>query len=92
MPSRVFRGKFVVGLKLAFRQRKLLFPGSLKQFPGEKAFHAFLRPLSRQDWVVRAKRPPASSGICFMEAQFMEYSASIRHASASRVLTLRFIC
>jgi hypothetical protein len=55
--SRIFRGKFVAGLKLAFRQRKLLFPGSLKQLAGEKAFHAFLRPLFRQDWVVYAKRP-----------------------------------
>ena len=57
MLSRVFRGKFVAGLKLAFRQRKLLFPGSLKPLAGEKAFHAFLRPLFRQDWVVYAKRP-----------------------------------
>src|SRR5216683_5797863 len=55
--SRIFRGKFVAGLKLAFHQRKLLFPGSLKQLAGEKAFHAFLRPLFRQDWVVYAKRP-----------------------------------
>jgi predicted Zn-ribbon and HTH transcriptional regulator len=55
--SRVFRGKFVAGLKLAFRQRKLLFPGSLKPLAVEKAFHAFLRPLFRQDWVVYAKRP-----------------------------------
>jgi predicted Zn-ribbon and HTH transcriptional regulator len=55
--SRVFRGKFVAGLKLAFRQRKLLFPGSLKPLAAEKAFHAFLRPLFRQDWVVYAKRP-----------------------------------
>ena len=55
--SRVFRGKFVTGLKLAFRQRKLLFPGSLKPLANEKAFHAFLRPLFRQDWVVYAKKP-----------------------------------
>lgn len=55
--SRVFRGKFAAGLQLAFRQRKLLFPGSLKPLAGEKAFHAFLRPLFRQDWVVYAKRP-----------------------------------
>ncbi len=55
--SRVFRGKFVAGLKLAFRQRKLLFPGSLKPLAVEKAFHAFLRPLFRKDWVVYAKRP-----------------------------------
>jgi len=57
--SRVFRGKFVTGLKLAFRQRKLLFPGSLKPLANEKAFHAFLRPLFRQDLVVYAKSPSA---------------------------------
>jgi len=55
--SRVFRGKFVAGLKHAFRQGKLLFPGSVKRLAEEKAFHAFLRPLFRQDWVVYAKRP-----------------------------------
>jgi hypothetical protein len=55
--GRVFRGKFVDGLKSAFHQGKLIFPGSVKQLAEEKAFHAFLRPLFRQDWVVYAKRP-----------------------------------
>jgi hypothetical protein len=53
--GRVFRGKFVSGLKRAFRQGELVFPGGLAG-KGE-AFHAFLRPLFRQDWVVYAKRP-----------------------------------
>jgi len=55
--SRVFRGQFVAGLKRAFRQGKLSFPGSLQPLGREKAFPAFLRPLFRQDWVVYAKRP-----------------------------------
>jgi hypothetical protein len=55
--SRVFRGKFVAGLKQAFGDGKLLFPGSLRGLGEQKAFHAFLRPLFRQDWVVYAKRP-----------------------------------
>jgi len=55
--SRVFRGKFVAGLKRAFRKGKLLFPGSLKALEGEKTFAAFLRKLFRQDWVVYAKPP-----------------------------------
>jgi hypothetical protein len=55
--SRVFRGKFVAGLKGTFRQGKLVFPGSLQPLAKKKAFHAFLRPLFRQDWVVYAKRP-----------------------------------
>ena len=55
--SRVFRGKFVAGLKRALRKGELLFPGSLKTLEGEKTFAAFLRKLFRQDWVVYAKRP-----------------------------------
>jgi hypothetical protein len=55
--SRVFRGKFVAGLKRAFQKRKLVFPGSLQPLAQDKAFRAFLRPLFRQDWVVYAKRP-----------------------------------
>jgi hypothetical protein len=55
--SRVFRGKFVAGLKRAFHKKELLFPGSLKALEGEKPFGAFLRQLFRQDWVVYAKPP-----------------------------------
>jgi hypothetical protein len=55
--SRVFRGKFTAGLKCAFHQGKLVFPGTLKPLAEAKAFHAFLRPLFHHDWVVYAKRP-----------------------------------
>lgn len=55
--SLVFRGKFVAGLKRAFRHGKLVFPGNLKAVSTEKSFRAFLRPLFRQDWVVYAKPP-----------------------------------
>jgi hypothetical protein len=55
--SRVFRGKFVAGLKGAFGDGQLRFPGSLRGLGDQQAFHAFLRPLFRQDWVVYAKRP-----------------------------------
>jgi Putative transposase/Transposase zinc-binding domain len=55
--GRVFRGKFVAGLKRAFRRGELRFPGILKPLAQEKAFHAFLRSLYRNDWVVYAKRP-----------------------------------
>ena len=54
---RVFRGKFVDGLKDAFHQGKLVFPGSLRPLAAEKAFAAFLRPLFRKEWVVYSKRP-----------------------------------
>jgi ribosome modulation factor len=55
--SRVFRGKFIAGLKSALQQRKLLFPGSVKRLAEKKAFYAFLRPLFRQDWVIYTKKP-----------------------------------
>jgi hypothetical protein len=55
--SRVFRGKFIAGLKRLFRSGKLILAGNLKPLAKPKAFFAFLRPLFRKDWVVYAKRP-----------------------------------
>jgi hypothetical protein len=55
--SRVFRGKFVAGLKHAFRTGELLLPGALQSLADEKAFNAFLRTLYRHDWVVHVKPP-----------------------------------
>ena len=55
--SRVFRGKFLAGLKQAFRQGELCLPGRLKPLEQDKAFRIFLRSLFRQDWVAYAKRP-----------------------------------
>ncbi len=55
--SRVFRGKFVAGLKRAFLKGELLFPSSLKALEAKKTFATFLRKLFRQDWVVYAKPP-----------------------------------
>ncbi len=53
----VFRGKFVNGLKQAFRDGQLNFRGDLKLLAQPKIFAAWLRPLYRQDWVVYLKRP-----------------------------------
>jgi Putative transposase/Transposase zinc-binding domain len=55
--SRVFRGKFVAGLRHLFRQGELCLPGTLKPLAQEKVFRSFLRSLFRQDWVVYAKPP-----------------------------------
>jgi Putative transposase/Transposase zinc-binding domain len=55
--SRVFRGKFVAGLRRAFRQDKLVFFGPCQPLMQERAFSVFLRTLFREDWVVYAKRP-----------------------------------
>jgi hypothetical protein len=55
--SRVFRGKFVAGLKRAFRKGELIFPNTLKALAQARAFRSFLRSLYRNDWVVYAKPP-----------------------------------
>jgi len=55
--SRVFRGKFVFGLKQAFQKGDLCLPGPLQPLKRRETFHAFLRTLFRQDWVVYAKPP-----------------------------------
>jgi hypothetical protein len=41
--SRVFRGKFIAGLKRAFRDGELSFPGSIRHLADEKAFHSLSR-------------------------------------------------
>jgi hypothetical protein len=55
--SRVFRGKFVAGLKRLSRTGQLVCAGKLKALANRSAFDAFLRPLFRKDWVVYAKPP-----------------------------------
>jgi hypothetical protein len=53
----VYRGKLVAGLREAFRDGRLSFPGALAPLATESAFRAFLRSLYRQRWVVYAKPP-----------------------------------
>jgi hypothetical protein len=55
--SRVFRGKFVAGLKTAFHAGTLQFHGHLLPLAEPRAFAAWLRVLFRHDWVVYSKRP-----------------------------------
>jgi hypothetical protein len=54
---RVFRGKFVAGLRQAFRDGLLHFQGDLTPLAQPKIFSSWLRPLFRKDWVVYSKRP-----------------------------------
>jgi hypothetical protein len=53
--SRVFRGKFVAGLKRSHLQ--LTLSGALQPLRQDRAFASFLRTLFRQDWVVYLKPP-----------------------------------
>jgi len=58
--SRVFRGKFVAGLKRLYRRKKLRCAGPSARLAEEKQFRQLLRRLHRQDWVAYAK--PAFGG------------------------------
>jgi len=55
--SPVFRGKFVAGLRQAFRDGRLHCGGKLAPLAQPKTFAAWLRLLFRKDWVVYAKPP-----------------------------------
>ncbi len=55
--SRVFRGKFVAGLKALYQTSKLKFFGHLQPLAHTAAFEQLLNQSVRQDWVVYAKRP-----------------------------------
>jgi len=55
--ARVFRGKFLAGLKAAFHEGKLEFHGHLASLAEPCRFAAWLRFLFRHDWGVYSKRP-----------------------------------
>jgi hypothetical protein len=55
--GRVFRGKFVAGLKSAFQHGQLRFSGDLTLLAQPKIFASWLRPLFRKDWGVYSKPP-----------------------------------
>jgi hypothetical protein len=54
---RLFRGKFVAGLRSAFQHGQLYFSDNLSLLAQPKIFAAWLRPLFRKDWVVYSKPP-----------------------------------
>ena len=54
---RVFRGKFVAGLKSTFQHDQLHLSGDLALLAQPKIFAAWVRPLFRKDWIVYAKPP-----------------------------------
>jgi hypothetical protein len=58
--SSVFRAKFVDGLRMAYEQGELVFPGSIAELENPKRFAAFVDALFHKDWVVYAK--PAFGG------------------------------
>jgi Putative transposase/Transposase zinc-binding domain len=72
----VFRGKVVAGLREAFADRRLTFPGTLQALGSDTAFRAWLRSLHQQPWVVYAKPPFGSP------AHVLHYLARYTHRVA----------
>jgi hypothetical protein len=55
--SRVFRGKYLEGLRNLFDAGRLELPGHWRELADPLAFSLWLRLLAHKDWVVYAKRP-----------------------------------
>jgi hypothetical protein len=55
--AKVFRGKFVEGLRKLYAARSLVLEGVLAPLQNAHTFAELLRTVHRQDWVVYAKRP-----------------------------------
>ena len=75
--SRVFRGKFLSGLRAAFRRGRLRFPGELAPLSGSDRFNALLSEVVRTEWVVYAK-PPFGGGA----ETVLKYLARYTHKAA----------
>ena len=74
--SRVFRGKFIGGLRRAYRRKKLRFHGPIAALEEPKRFASFLRTVFGRDWVVYAK--PAFGG----PTQVLRYLGRYTHRVA----------
>jgi Putative transposase/Transposase zinc-binding domain len=84
--SRVFRGKFLAGLRAALEQGKLALPTRLAALAEARARAAWCATLYAKDWVVYAKRPFGGP------AQVLKYLARYTHRVAisnSRLLEMR---
>ena len=74
--ARVFRGKYLAGLRRAFDRGALRFAGSLAGLADPQGFAAFLATLRAHDWVVYAKPPFGGP------AQVLEYLGRYTHRVA----------
>jgi hypothetical protein len=74
--ARVFRGKYLAGLRRAFDRGELRFAGSVADLAEATAFGQFLALLRASDWVVYAKPPFGGP------AQVLEYLGRYTHRVA----------
>jgi hypothetical protein len=84
--SRVFRGKFLAGLRAALSAGTLVLPGRLAALADASSRAGWCAVLYAKDWVVYAKRPFGGP------AQVLKYLARYTHRVAisnSRLLDLR---
>ena len=56
--SRLFRGKFLAGLKQLHASGKLNMPASLSHLTDKQAWEQFLTPLYQKEWVAYGEGPP----------------------------------
>jgi hypothetical protein len=83
--SRAFRQRYVDGLRRAFAQQQLRFPGRLAALATPASFAAFLQPLAAKDWVVYSQPPFGGA------AQVLEYLSRYTHRVAFSNRRLRAI-
>jgi Putative transposase/Transposase zinc-binding domain len=74
--SRVFRGKFLSGLRAAFQKGRLRLHGRLKALARPERFHHLLDETVRTEWVVYAKPPTKGP------ATVLKYLARYTHRAA----------
>jgi Putative transposase/Transposase zinc-binding domain len=74
--SRVFRGKFLAGLRAAFQRGRLRFPGRLAVLARPGRFRRLLTETVRTEWVVYAKPPWGGA------ATVLKYLARYTHKAA----------
>jgi hypothetical protein len=74
--SRVFRGKFLAGLRAAYKRGKLRFPGRLASLGRPRRFDCLIAETVRTEWVVYA-RPPFGGA-----AVVLKYLARYTHRAA----------
>jgi putative transposase/transposase-like zinc-binding protein len=55
--GKLFRGKFLAGLKAAYREGQLTLTGSVADLGDPRAFQQLLEQLYGRNWIVYAKRP-----------------------------------
>ena len=76
--SRMFRGKYLAGLKGLYQEGRLEFHGQLQPLVRAGEFAGLLRAAAKQNWVVYAKRPFAGP------QQVLRYLSGYTHRVAIR--------